>query len=272
MQVWGCGVGDVPPPRPCWLQARSLCVTPRPEGRLTRAVWLGMFHGLREVTHARTLIQHPAHGQHAGRSQRMHGRRPGTQVSHRGTVSAGHSASGREGAEESSPPHSQSDRGTARRRQLPKPSQNSPEMMKVSGRRGGRRKPDVRPAGKDATQVKEGRSTRGEETTKPGKKKKRDKEPVAQKNNCRDEDGEAGTSATVRQEFRGTGQNGSERSHHEGTLENITEDDKESTGDEGRYGEAHGHVAAVPETGNPARKPEGAAWEKIPHLLPEASP
>lgn len=94
---------------------------------------------------------------------------------------------------------------------------------------------------------------------------------MAQKNDCRDEDGDAGTSATVRQESRGTEQNGSERSHHEGTLENIMAD-KESTGDEGRYGEAHGHVAAGPETGNPARKPEGAAWEKILKLLPELVP
>lgn len=124
---WGCGGvgGDVPPPRPRWLEARSLCVTARPEGLLARAARLGLFHGLREVTHARTLIQHPARGQHAGRSHRTRGRRPGTRVSHRGTVSAGHWAPGREGAEESPPAHGQSDGGTAHGGQLPKPSRNN---------------------------------------------------------------------------------------------------------------------------------------------------
>lgn len=155
---WGCGGvgGEVPPPRPRWLEARSLCVTARPEGLLARAARLGLFHGLREVTHVRTLIQHPARGQHAGRSQRTRGRRPGIPGFPQrdcvcGTLGPGAGGNGGEPA-----PTRPERRRDSTRRAAAQAAPEQPEAMTVSGSRG---------AGGNQTRVQLAR-------TRPGKRRK----------------------------------------------------------------------------------------------------
>ena len=81
-------------------------------------------------------------------------------------------------------PHTVRATETARCRRLPAPGRNSPEMKMRWRRREGRRKPDTRSPAENAPQVREGRSTTGEES-KQKKKKPETKRAVFKTSQCR---------------------------------------------------------------------------------------
>lgn len=119
---------------------------------------------------------HTFNKQHHDLNTLAHGAVTGPGDSPRGNASAGHWASGWEGAEDASPTRNQNTRKTASFCQSGHTRQGSPETAKTchrgdkESRREGTRESDTHSSRGSAPQLKEGRPTKGkEEARKPSK-------------------------------------------------------------------------------------------------------
>lgn len=175
-------------------------------------------------------------------------------------------------------PHTVRATETARCRRLPAPGRNSPETEMRERRRGGRRKPDTRSSAENAPQVREGRSTTGKEkATEPKKQKKKKKETkrvVFKMSQCQAM--KSNGKPESQPQSIGNYEGRSKRGPREHTIKERSRTSwrtmRRGAGDEGRYGEALGRVAATPETrAQPASRKEQRVRKAPRHDRPTAS-